>query len=138
MKTMLALLFALALLRIPMQAREQKPQPQKQQQPAEQEPPEEDETLKPKIYAFNPIQAAKEMQVGDFYFKRHNYKGAASRFEEATKWNPGLADAFFRLGEAEEKLNDKAAAKQSYAKYLEMEPNGKDAHTAKKKLGRKD
>ena len=42
------------------------------------------------------------------------------------------------LGEAEEKLNDKAAAKQSYAKYLEMEPNGKDARAAKKKLGRKD
>ena len=138
MKTMLALVFALGLFWSPLRAREQKPQPKKQQQPAEQEPPEEDETLKPKVYAFNPIQAAKEMQVGDFYFKKHNYKGAASRFEEATKWNPGLADAFFRLGEAEEKLNDKAAAKRWYAKYLEMEPNGKDAHTAKKKLGRKD
>jgi len=28
------------------------------------------------------------------YFKQHNYKGAASRFEEAAKWNPGPQTPF--------------------------------------------
>ena len=74
----------------------------------EQEPPEEDANLKPKVYAFNPLQANKELQVGVEYFKKHSYKAAAGRFREATRWNPNLAEAWLRLGEAEEKRKNRA------------------------------
>ncbi len=99
-----------------------------------QEPPEEDTTNAPKEYSFNPLQATKEMRIGEFYFKKKNYRAASNRFEEATKWNPGLAEAYYRLAEAKEKLHDKEAAKAAYKKYLEVEPGGKDATAAKKKL----
>ena len=105
--------------------------------PKPQEPPEEDESIAPKEYAFNPLQASKEIKIGDYYFKKKNFRAAANRFREATRWNPGLAEAYLRLAESEEKLNDQAAAKEAYTKYLELNPDAKDADAIKKKLARK-
>lgn len=113
-------------------AQAQKKPPVEQQ---EQEPPEEDASLKPKDYSFNPLQAEKELTVGGYYLRKGNFKAAAQRFREATRWNPGLADAYFRLGEAEEKLKDKKAAREAFAKYLELSPEGKDAAIARRKTG---
>ena len=36
----------------------------------EEEPPEEDTSLKPKEYSFNPLQASKEVRIGEYYFKK--------------------------------------------------------------------
>jgi tetratricopeptide (TPR) repeat protein len=102
----------------------------------EQEPPEEDESLAPKTYSFNPLEAEKDLKVGLYYFKKGNYKASTSRFREATLWNPTFAEAFLRLGESEEKLKDKKAADEAYTKYLALSPDGKDAETVKKKLAR--
>jgi Flp pilus assembly protein TadD len=103
----------------------------------EQQPPEEDESLKPKEYSFNPLQAEHDVQIGNFYFKKGNYKAAFNRFREATRWNPTNAEAFLRLGDTEEKLKDKPGAQQAYAKYLELAPDGKEADAIKKKLAAK-
>jgi tetratricopeptide (TPR) repeat protein len=108
--------------------------PQQQQQ--EQEPPEEDESLAPKTYSFNPLEAEKDLKVGLYYFKKGNYKASTSRFREATLWNPTYAEAFLRLGESEEKLKDKKAADEAYTKYLALAPDAKDAEAIKKKLAR--
>ena len=101
-----------------------------------QEPPEEDEDLKPEHYSFNPLQSAKEIRIGDFYFKKGSYKGAVLRYRAATRWDPTSAHAFLRLGEAEEKLKDAKAARAAYAKYLELAPDAKDADEIRKKLAR--
>jgi len=100
----------------------------------EQEPPEEDESLKPKEYTFNPLEAEKDLKVGNYYFKKGNYKGALNRFREATKWNPNYAEAYLRLGESEEKMKDTKAAHEAYAKFLELAPDSKEAASVKKKL----
>jgi len=125
-----------SVLALPAGAQDQPKQPPKPpaQQPVEQEPPEEDANLKPKVYAFNPLQANKELQVGDEYFKKHSYKAAAGRFREATKWNPNLAEAWLRLGEAEEKRKNRKDAKEAYAKYLELQPGAKDAAEIRKRI----
>jgi len=104
------------------------------QKPAE--PKEEDESLVPKEYSFNPLQAEKELKVGAFYFKKGSYRAAARRFQEAAKWNPGYAEAFLRLGEAQEKLKDKKAAGEAYAKFLELAPEDKRAGEVKRRLER--
>ena len=108
----------------------------KQAAPAQQEevPPEEDEGLAPKVYTFNPLQADKEIRIGGFYFKKGSYKAAARRFEEATKWNPGLADAYLKWGEALEKLRNKPGAREAYTKFVELAPDDKRAPEIKKKL----
>src|SRR6202022_3837500 len=105
-----------------------------QSKPQQQEPPEEDEALTPKEYTFNPLQANKELQIGNYYFKKKNYRAAAKRFTEATRWNPTFAEAYQRLAESDEKLRDAAAARQAYAKYLELAPDAKNAPDIKKRL----
>jgi tetratricopeptide (TPR) repeat protein len=111
------------------------PPPPKEQQ--EQEPPEEDESLKPREYGFNPLKALQDVAIGNQYFKKHNYRAALSRYQEATKWNPNLAEAYLRLGEAAEKMKDKATAKQAYQKYIELAPDSKEAEQLKKTWGGK-
>lgn len=108
---------------------QQQPQP-----PDPVEPPEEDETLQPKEYVFNPLQAQKEFNIGNFYFKKGSFKAASLRYDEATKWNPGYADAWYRLAEAREKMKDAEGAKQAYKKFLDVAPGDKRANEAKKKI----
>jgi tetratricopeptide (TPR) repeat protein len=111
--------------------------PKKPPAPAEEElPPEEDAAAKPKEYTFNPLQAENEMKAGEFYFKKGKFMAAANRFKEATLWNPTLAEAFLRLGEADEKRHDREGAKQAYSKYLEVAPDAKRAQEVKKKLAK--
>jgi tetratricopeptide (TPR) repeat protein len=106
----------------------------KNQQTQEQEPPEEDESLAPKTYSFNPLEAEKDLKIGLYYFKKGNYKASTSRFREATLWNPTFAEAFLRLGESAEKMKDKKAADDAYSKYLALAPDSKEAESIKKKL----
>ena len=108
-------------------------QPQAQQKEAE--PPEEDEDLKPReTYTLNPIEAEHDVRIGDFYYKKGSYKAAAGRYREATRWNPQFAEAYRKLGEAEEKLLDTDAARDAYRKYLELDPKGKGANSIRKKV----
>jgi predicted TPR repeat methyltransferase len=56
------------------------------------------------------------------------------RFREATKWNDGYSEAWLRLGETEEKLKDPKAAKEAYARYLELASDAKNAAEIRKKV----
>ena len=101
----------------------------------EQLPPDEDKaTPQPKQYAFNPVQSKKEAEVGEFYFKKGDYRAAAGRFTEATKWNAGNAEAWLRLGDAQERMKDAKAAQAAYEKYLQLAPEAKNAPEVRKKL----
>jgi tetratricopeptide (TPR) repeat protein len=103
--------------------------------PAEQEPPEEDESLKPEEFSLNPLEAQRNITAGDYYYKtKKNYHAAARRYLRATKWDPGSPEAFLKLGESEEKLNDHAAAREAYEKYLELAPAAKNAPAIQKKI----
>lgn len=116
------------------------------QEPQYQEIPEEDEDLTRRSeYTFNPIQAAKEFKVGEFYWKKGSFRAAAGRYEEASKWNPGYAEAYWKLALAREKLADKEpleterrqlleSARQALEKYLEVAPEGDRAKDAKAKI----
>ena len=102
----------------------------------EEIPKEEDESLATTTeeYSFNPLQAEKDVRVGNYYFRKGSYRAAALRFRRATKWNEGYAEAWLRLGEAEEKQKDDKAAHEAYAKYLELSPEAKNAPEIRKKL----
>ena len=102
--------------------------------PPPPEPPEEDESLAPKVYALNPVQAKKEIVVGDQYFKKSNYSAAARRYVYATRWDPGSAEAFLKLGEAREKLHQYGPAREAYSKYIELAEDPKEKDTIRKKM----
>jgi len=117
-----------------MNAQAQKPPEAKPAEQQEQAPPEEDEAEKPKEYSFNPLQAEKEVRVGNYYFHKGSYRAAAGRFREATKWNPAFAEAYVRLGEAEEKQRSWKAAEEAYDKFLELAADDKRAPEIRKKV----
>lgn len=125
LKTAFACLMAVPVLATPQQ------KPTEQQ---EQAPPEEDEAEKPTEYSFNPLQADKDVRIGNYYFHKGNYRAAAQRYREATKWNGSLAEAYLRLGEAEEKQRDWNAAREAYEKFVELAADDKRAPEIRKKM----
>ena len=113
---------------------EQKPPGQKEPAAEEQAPPEEDEAEKPKEYSFNPLQADKEVRIGNFYLRKGKFRAAAQRYLEATRWNQNLAEAYVRLGEAQEKQKDWKAAREAYAKFVELAPDDRRSPEIRKKI----
>lgn len=112
-------------------------QKDEQSPPDEALPPEEDESVKPKIYPFDPLEAERNIRVGNFYMhqaKTAGYRAAAGRYEDATKYNPKSAEAYFKLGEAEEKLKNKERARAAFTKVVQIAPGSKFAKEARKKL----
>lgn len=89
------------------------------------------------FHPWNPYKANKDIQVGDFYYKRKNYKGALDRYKEALYYKQNDATATFRAGEAAEKLGNKSEARKYFEQYLKILPEGplaKDAHASLAKL----
>ena len=101
-----------------------------------EEPPEEDEALIPKECVLNPLEADKNIKAGDFYFKKPKYGAAAARYKNAICWDPSNAEAFLKLGEAEEKLHNRDQARDAYQKYLALAPDAKNAAEVRKKLAK--
>ena len=85
---------------------------------------------------WDPHKAMKDVEIGDFYFKRENYRGALSRYCEALQYKPNDAIATFRIAEALEKLGDLAGAQTYYEGYLKILPGGPFAAQARKALER--
>ena len=85
---------------------------------------------------WNPHKAEKDVEVGDFYFKRKNYRAALSRYQEALYYKFDDAVATFRLGVCQEKLGDSAEARKAYQAYLKILPQGPFAAEAEQALAR--
>src|SRR5260370_9438690 len=81
--------------------------------------------------------AAKDVEVGDFYFKRKNYRAALERYKEALVYKPNDAIANFRLAECQEKVGNPAEAVKHYGEYLKILPHGPFAADAQKALERR-
>jgi len=72
---------------------------------------------------FNPLLAAKNLKVGDFYFKKKNYIAAIQRYAEAIEYQPNLTEAYEALGRAYEKNGDPAKAVNTYKDFIQKNPD---------------
>jgi len=89
------------------------------------------------FHAWDPHKAAKDVEVGDFYFKmRKNYRAAADRYREALLYKPNDAVATFRLGLCLEKMDQPDEALKEYESYLKILPHGPQAEQAQKAIQR--
>jgi tetratricopeptide (TPR) repeat protein len=86
------------------------------------------------FHPWDPHKAAKDVEVGDFYFKRKNYRAAIARYQDALLWKDNDAESNFRLGQAFEKIADPTQAAAHYQTYLKILPHGPDAAEAQKAL----
>jgi tetratricopeptide (TPR) repeat protein len=74
---------------------------------------------------------SKSVEIGNFYLRRKNYRGALSRFEEAINTDPDYAPGYLGLGKVCEKLDLKQRALTAYQRYLDLLPSDRDAEEAK-------
>lgn len=85
------------------------------------------------FHPWDPHKAAKDVEVGDFYFKLKNYRAAESRYREALFYKNNDATATFRLAVCLDKMqrsSDAIAEYQSYLRILPYGPEAKKAHEA--------
>jgi len=88
------------------------------------------------FHPWDPHKAAKDIEVGDFYFKRKNYIAAESRYREALKYKDNDAIATYRLAVCLEKMDRPDEAREEYESYLKILPHGQQAEDAKKAIER--
>jgi tetratricopeptide (TPR) repeat protein len=90
-------------------------------------------------YHYVPPPASKSVEIGDFYLRRKDYRGAISRYQEAITTDPDYAPAYHQLGKVYDKLGRKREALAMYRKYLKALPSEKQAEEAndvRKAIGR--
>jgi tetratricopeptide (TPR) repeat protein len=88
------------------------------------------------FHPWDPHRAAKDVEVGDFYFKRKNYRAAEARYREALVYKSNDAMATFGLAQCLEKLGKLDEARENYEGYLKILPHGPRAQDAQKALDR--
>jgi len=88
------------------------------------------------LHPWDPHKAAKDVEVGDFYFKRKNYRAAIERYKDALIYKPNDAVAQFRLAESLDKTGNPQEAVTHYQEYLKILPHGPFAADAQKALDR--
>ena len=88
------------------------------------------------LHRWDPHKAAKDVEVGDFYFKRKNYRAAIERYKDALIYKPNDAVAQFRLAESLSKTGNPQEAVTHYQEYLKILPHGPFAADAQKALNR--
>jgi tetratricopeptide (TPR) repeat protein len=88
------------------------------------------------FHQWNPMKALKDVEIGDYYFKRKNYRAAMDRYKEALFYKENDALATFRLAVSQEKLQDKAGALSNYIAYLKILPHGPFADEARESIAR--
>jgi len=88
------------------------------------------------FHPWDPHKAAKDVEVGDYYFKRKNYRAAEDRYREALLYKDNDAVATYRLAVCLEKMERPDEAREEYESYLKILPSGPEAADAKKALER--
>ncbi len=88
------------------------------------------------LHSWDPHKAAKDIEIGDFYFKRQNYRAAEDRYREALRYKDNDAVATIRLAVCLEKLRIWDDARAEYESYLKILPHGPQASEAQKALNR--
>jgi tetratricopeptide (TPR) repeat protein len=89
------------------------------------------------FHPWDPHKAAKDVEVGDFYFKvKKNYRAAEDRYREALLYKPNDATATFRLALCLEKMDQPDEARKEYGNYLTILPHGPEEKEARKAIQR--
>jgi tetratricopeptide (TPR) repeat protein len=88
------------------------------------------------VQVWDPHKAAKDVEVGDFYFRRKNYRAAEDRYREALVYKDNDAVATIRLALCLEKLGIMDDARAEYESYRRILPHGPQAAEAQKAIDR--
>lgn len=85
------------------------------------------------VFIHDPQKATENVEIGDFYFKRENYKAAADRYRDAVKYNLQWAESYKKLIATLEQQEKFAEALQIAEQFLDMNPLSEEAQEFQKK-----
>jgi tetratricopeptide (TPR) repeat protein len=93
----------------------------------------------------DPAKAKEHLEIGDFYYKRDNYKAAAERYRDAIKYNPKWIEPYERLIRVLEKQKAFSEAVKVCEQFAETNPASEEvrrfqirAQRLKEKSGNKE
>ena len=85
---------------------------------------------------WNPHQADKNVEIGDFYYKKSNYRAAEGRYQEALRYQWNHAEATYKLARSGRETGEAGRREKYYSTYLKILPNGPEAEKTQKALDR--
>lgn len=85
---------------------------------------------------YDPHRAVKDIEVGNYYLNRKNYRAALERFQDALRYKPNDAEATYGLAVTQEKMDLFSLAYNNYSKYLEIVPEGPKARESQEGMKR--
>ena len=75
-----------------------------------------------KVYPHDPKEARRNVEVGEYYFKRDNYEAAAKRFSEAVEYDTSWPESYKKLIETLDEQKEYASAVDVCRKFAENNP----------------
>jgi tetratricopeptide (TPR) repeat protein len=99
----------------------------------------EDQTeskVEEEIFTRDPVAAEKNLEVGDFYFKRKNFKAAEARYRRAIKYNTEWPKAYEKLIQVYERQGDFDSAIEVCYEFVDANPSSKKAKDFEKRATR--
>jgi hypothetical protein len=101
-------------------------------------PPDDEQTEKKRKLAVkeptHQERASEDIQVGEYYLDRKNWKAALSRFQSALVLDPENPEVFWGLAEAERHLGEYWDARSHYLTVVDFDPDSKHGKEARKAL----
>jgi tetratricopeptide (TPR) repeat protein len=76
-----------------------------------------------KVYPHDPKEARRNVEVGEYYFKRNNYDAAVKRFSEAIEYDTAWAESYKKLIKALDEQKEYASAVDVCRKFAENNPD---------------
>ena len=77
----------------------------------------------PEVKNPDPLLCEKNINIGDFYYKKKNYAAAISRYLDAIEYQADSVRAYDSLGRAYEKNDEPGKAIAAYKQFIEKNPD---------------
>ena len=88
------------------------------------------------IFTRNPEEAEKNLEVGDFYFRKKNFRAAEERYRRAIKYNTEWPKAYEKLIQLYERQGDLDAAIEVCYEFVDANPSSKNVDEFEKRAAR--
>ena len=80
-----------------------------------------------------PVQAKEHLEIGNYYYKKDNFKAATSRYRNAIKLDPGWPEPYTRLIRALEKQKEYSEAIKICDQFTRSNPSSKETKEFQKR-----
>ena len=71
----------------------------------------------------DPVQVKRNIRVGDFYFRKKNYKAALKRYHAAIEYGPKNPDPHLRVVKTQEIMGQRSEALATCRRFMKLNPD---------------